>query len=230
MNTALITGSNKGIGLAFVESYARDGWRVFATCRTPSAAKELNKLAAGSNGRVSVHALDVSDFEAIDALATATKGEAIDVLINNAGVFDPSPAFGRTDYDAWAHVFRVNTMAALRMAEAFVDHVARSQKKIMAGISSGMGSIADNGSGGFYAYRTSKSALQMVMRSLALDLEPRGIVSVALNPGWVRTDMGGPGGNLTPAECVRCLRAILDKLTMNDSGKFWHHAGKEFPW
>ena len=234
MNAALITGANRGIGLAFAQSYARDGWRVFATCRTPAQAKELEKLAAGSaakgQGVVSVHALDVADGKAIDALGKALKAEAIDVLVNNAGVYDPSPSFGRTDYDAWEQVFRVNTMAALRMAEAFVEQVARSQKKLMAGISSGMGSIADNGSGGYYAYRTSKSALQMVMRSLAIDLGPRGIIAVAMNPGWVKTDMGGPGGNLTPEESARRMRVVFDKLGPKDSGKFWHHTGKEFPW
>ncbi len=230
MNAALITGANRGIGLAFAQSYAKDGWRVFATCRIPAKAKELDKLAAGSGGRVTVHALDVADGKAINALGQALRAESIDVLLNNAGVYDPSPSFGRTDYDAWEHVFRVNTMAALRMAEAFVEQVARSDKKLMAGISSGMGSIADNGSGGYYAYRTSKSALQMVMRSLAMDLAPRGIVAVAMNPGWVKTDMGGPGGTLSPEESARRMRAVFDKLTPNDSGKFWHHTGKEFPW
>jgi NAD(P)-dependent dehydrogenase (short-subunit alcohol dehydrogenase family) len=230
MSAVLATGSNRGIGLAFAQGYAKDGWRVFATCRSPSAAKELQALAAKSDGQVTVHALDVANFAAIDALAKELKREAIDVLIHNAGVYDPSPSFGSTDYDAWEHVFRVNTMAALRMAEAFVEQVARSDKKVIAGISSGMGSIADNGSGGYYAYRTSKSALQMVMRSLAIDLKPRGIKAVAMNPGWVKTDMGGPGGNLSPAESVKRMRAILDELGPNDSGKFWHHSGKEFPW
>ncbi len=230
MQTVLITGANRGIGLAFAQSYAADGWRVLATCRTPDAAKELTKLAAASGGHVTVHALDVSDGAAIQALAKATKKDAIDVLINNAGVYDPSPSFGRTDYDAWAQVFAVNTMAALRMAEAFVDQVARSDKKLMAAISSGMGSIEDNGSGGYYAYRTSKSALQMVMKSLAIDLAPRGILSVVMNPGWVKTDMGGPGGTLTPAESARRMRAVFDKIGPKDSGKFLHHTGKEFPW
>lgn len=127
-------------------------------------------------------------------------------------------------------MFRVNTMAALRMAEAFVAHVARSGKKLMASISSGMGSIADNGSGGYYAYRTSKSALQMVMKSLSIDLAPRGIIAVVMNPGWVKTDMGGAGGNLSTDESVRRMRGIFDRLTLEDSGKFWHHSGKEFPW
>ena len=234
MNAVLITGANRGIGLAFAQSYAKDGWRVFATCRTPAMAKELEKLAAASGakgqGVVSVHALDVADGTAIAALGKSLAAESIDVLLNNAGVYDPSPSFGRTDYDAWEQVFRVNTMAALRMAEAFVEQVARSQKKLMAGISSGMGSIADNASGGYYAYRTSKSALQMVMRSLAIDLEPRGIIAVAMNPGWVKTDMGGPGGTLSADESARRMRAVFDKLTPKDSGKFWHHTGKEFPW
>ena len=230
MNAALITGANRGIGLAFAQSYAKDGWRVVATCRTPAKAKELDKLAAGSGGRVSVHALDVADGKAIAALGKTLRAESIDVLLNNAGVYDPSPSFGHTDYDAWEQVFRVNTMAALRMAEVFVEQVARSDKKLMVGISSGMGSITDNGSGGSYAYRTSKSALQMVMRSLAMDLGGRGIIAVAMNPGWVRTDMGGPGGSLTPEESARRMRAVFDMLTPNDSGKFWHHPGKEFPW
>ncbi len=229
MPTALITGANRGIGLAFAEGYADDGWRVFATCRTPASAKELNKVAEASGGRVTVHALDVADFAAIGALGKSIK-DPIDVLMNNAGVYDPSPSFGRTDYDGWAHTFAVNTMAVLRMAEAFVDQVARSERKIIAAISSGMGSIEDNGSGGYYAYRTSKSALQMVMKSLAIDLAPRRIVSLVLNPGWVKTDMGGPGGTLTPAASVRRMRAIVDKATLNDSGKFFHHSGKEFPW
>ena len=231
MPSVLITGANRGIGLAFARAYAADGWRVVATCRTPSAAKDLRDLAAqqGREGRVTVHALDVADSEAVKALATAV-AEPIDILINNAGVYDPSPAFGRTNFTAWADVFSVNTMAALRMAEAFVDHVARSQRKVIAAISSGMGSIADNSSGGYYAYRTSKSALQMVMRSLAIDLGPLGIVAVTLNPGWVKTDMGGPGGSLTPEDSVRRMRAILDKVGPTDSGKFFHYTGKEFPW
>jgi NAD(P)-dependent dehydrogenase (short-subunit alcohol dehydrogenase family) len=229
MSSILITGSNRGIGLALAQNYAADGWRVYATARDPAQSRELQALAK-KHATVSLHALDVADGDAIQALARQLKGEPIDVLMNNAGVYDPSPRFGHTDYDAWMQVFQVNTMAALRMAEAFVDHVAKSQRKIMAGISSGMGSITDNGSGGYYAYRTSKSALQMVMRSLAIDLAPRGILAVALNPGWVKTDMGGPGGSLTPEECARRLRGILDKLKQSDSGKFWHHAGKEFPW
>lgn len=229
MSSILITGSNRGIGLALAENYAADGWRVFATARDPAQARALQALAK-KQPSVSLHALDVGDGDAIKALARELKAEPIDVLMNNAGMYDPSPRFGHTDYDAWMEVFQVNAMAALRMAEAFVENVGRSQRKIMAGISSGMGSIADNGSGGYYAYRTSKSALQMVMRSLALDLAPRGIVAVALNPGWVKTDMGGPGGSLTPEECARRLRAILDGLKPADSGKFWHHSGKEFPW
>ena len=127
MPSILITGSNRGIGLALARSYAADGWRVFATARDPNGSRALQALAKKSPS-VSLHALDVADGDAIDALARELKGEAIDVLMNNAGVYDPSPRFGRTDYDAWMQVFQVNTMAALRMAEAFVEHVARSQR------------------------------------------------------------------------------------------------------
>jgi NAD(P)-dependent dehydrogenase (short-subunit alcohol dehydrogenase family) len=124
---------------------------------------------------------------------------------------------GNIDYEAWAKVLDVNTMGPMRVSEAFVDHVARSERKLIVTLTSGMGSLADNT---WIAYRSSKAAVNMVMRSLAIDLAPRGITCVVVNPGWVRTDMGGPHATLAPAESVRALRRLIDTLGPAQSGKF----------
>jgi NAD(P)-dependent dehydrogenase (short-subunit alcohol dehydrogenase family) len=144
---------------------------------------------------VQIMALDVTDLASIKAAATKLEGKPIDLLLNDAGIGGPrGQTIGDIDYDAWAEVLDVNTLGPFRVAEAFVDHVARSQRKLIVTLTSGMDSIGDNTSGGAYAYRSSKAAVNMVMRSLAVDLASRGITCVVLNPGWVRTDMGGPRG------------------------------------
>jgi NAD(P)-dependent dehydrogenase (short-subunit alcohol dehydrogenase family) len=154
------------------------------------------------------------------------------LLLNNAGVGGPrGQTIGNIDYKAWAKVLDVNTMGPLRVSEAFVDHVARSERKLVITLTSGMGSIADNTSGGAFAYRSSKAAVNMVMRSLAIDLAPRGITCVVVNPGWVRTDMGGSQATLTPAESVKRLRDLIETLRPAQSGKFFNHDdGREYPW
>jgi NAD(P)-dependent dehydrogenase (short-subunit alcohol dehydrogenase family) len=118
----------------------------------------------------------------------------------------------------------------MRVAEAFVDHIARSERKLIVTLTSGMGSLADNTSGGSVAYRSSKAAVNMVVRSLAIDLAPRGIICVVVNPGWVQTDMGGPNATLTPAESVSRLRRLIDGLEPAQSGRFFNHDGREFAW
>lgn len=230
MPTLLLTGANRGIGLGLARSYAADGWRVIATCRDPAAAHELGDLAAASQGRVTVHALDVTDGAAVTALARQLKGDALDLLLNNAGVGESGYAFGKTDYTVWAHTLDTNAMGPQRMAEAFVDHVARSAKRTMVGITSLMGSMADNGSGGYVAYRSSKAALNMVIVTLSVDLAPRGITAIAIHPGWVKTDMGGPGGKLTVAQSVANMRKVIDRAALAESGKFFNHSGEELPW
>ena len=144
-------------------------------------------------------ALDVTDSASIKAAAAELDGQAIDLLLNNAGVRGArGQTIGNIDYEAWAKVLDANTMGPMRVSEAFVDHVARSERKLIVTLTSGMGSIADNTSGGSIAYRSSKAAVNMVMRSLAIDLAPRGITCVVVNPGWVQTDMGGPHATITP--------------------------------
>src|SRR5262245_47539688 len=137
---------------------------------------------------------------------------------------------GKIDYDAWAKVLDANTMGPMRVSEAFVDNVARSERKLIVTITSGMGSIGDNTSGGAFAYRSSKAAVNMVMRSLAIDLAPRGITCVVINPGWVQTDMGGSHATLAPAESVTRIRRLIDTLKPAQSGRFFNYDGREYAW
>lgn len=230
MPTVLITGANRGLGLEFVRQYAQDGWRVHACARDPKAATALADLAGASSGRVQVHALDVADFAQIERLGQALRDEAIDLLLNNAGVYPRDEDFGRLDYAGWERAFRVNTLAPIRMAEVFLEQVARSQRRLIVNITSLMGSIGDNGSGGSYAYRSSKAALNMATKSMSIDLRDRGITAIVMHPGWVKTDMGGPGAPTEAPESVSGMRKVIERLTPADSGKFYDHEGDELPW
>jgi len=231
MPSALITGANRGLGLEFARQYLADGWQVYAACRNPASASELRRLADDSDRRLRILAMDVTDPASIQATAGELDRQAIDVLINNAGIIGPrGQSIGNIDYEAWAEVLAVNTMGPMRVSEAFVEHVARSHRKLIVTLTSGMGSIGDNTSGGSIVYRSSKAAVNMVTRSLAIDLAPRGITCVVVNPGWVRTDMGGPSGRLEPAESVNALRRLIATLGPEQSGKFFNHTGHEYPW
>jgi NAD(P)-dependent dehydrogenase (short-subunit alcohol dehydrogenase family) len=159
-------------------------------------------------------------------------GQPIDLLINNAGVYPPDrgDVFGKTDYAAWQHAFEVNTMAPLKMTEAFIKQVARSELKTIVTITSKMGSVADNRGGGSYIYRSSKAGVNIVVRSLSIDLNPQKIIAVVLHPGWVKTDMGGPGALITAEQSVTGMRRVIGNLTLQDSGKFYAFDGKEVPW
>jgi NAD(P)-dependent dehydrogenase (short-subunit alcohol dehydrogenase family) len=227
----LITGANRGLGLEFVRQYLADGWQVYATCRDPASASELRGLAEDSGERLRIIALDVTDARSVKAAAGELDGQAIDLLLNNAGVGGArGQSVGSIDYDAWSKVLDVNTMGPMRVSEAFVEHVARSKRKIIVTLTSGMGSIGDNTSGGAFAYRSSKAAVNMVMRSLAIDLAPRGITCIVINPGWVLTDMGGPNANMSASESVARMRRLIDTWGPTHSGKFFNHDGREYAW
>jgi NAD(P)-dependent dehydrogenase (short-subunit alcohol dehydrogenase family) len=226
LNTVLITGANRGLGLEFVRSYAAEGWRVHACCRHPEKAKALSEIA----GDVAVHKLDVTDGLPVASLARELAGEPIDILINNAGVFHSGNDFGEIDYADWVEELKVNTVAPARMVERFVEQVAASERKLIVNISSGMGSIGGTTSGDSIVYRSSKAGLNMVVKCLSLALAERGITVVALSPGWVSTDMSGPNAELTPAESIARMRAVIDRLTPADNGHFFNHEGEERPW
>jgi NAD(P)-dependent dehydrogenase (short-subunit alcohol dehydrogenase family) len=236
MSVILITGANRGLGLEFATQYAAAGWNVLATCRDPAAATELQSLRV-AHPALEVHPLDLADFATIDRLAARLAGRPIDVLLNNAGVFgpktwadqDPRQDFGSMDYDIWSEVLRVNLMAPMKMAEAFVANVAASTQKKIVAISSTEGS-SPNAKGGIYAYRTSKAALNMLMQNLAADLAPRGIVTAAFCPGWIRTRMGGPRAPLEAPPSIAGLRRVIDGLTPERAGRFWLWNGEQLPW
>lgn len=231
MSTVLITGANRGLGLEFTRQYAAAGWRVHAACRNPATADALNGVASESSGAVTVHSLDVTDGGRIAAVADALRDEPVDVLINNAGVYgERGGSFGDIDYASWEDTLRTNVLGPMRVAEAFVGQVVRGERRVIACISSTMGSIAENSSGGSYVYRSSKAALNAVVKSLALDLADRGIAVVAFHPGWVATDMGGAKASLSPAESVGALRTQIDRLTPADTGRFLNYDGSEIPW
>ena len=227
MPTILITGANRGIGLEMAKQYAAQGWRVHAACRDPGAAAALNALGGG----VRLHRLDVLAPDQIRDVANALAGEPIDILVNNAGIgANTKTSIGDMDYALWEQLLRVNVMGPMRVAEAFIPHVAASGRRIMLFLSSRAGSITDNISGGRYLYRTSKAALNMVVKSLAIDLQPKRIVCVAVHPGWVQTDMGTAAAPISAATSVTALRALIERLEPHYNGHFVNYDGQELRW
>lgn len=231
MTAVLITGANRGLGFEFASQYAAAGWHVIAACRDPAAASDLRRLGQEAGERVMIVPMDVTNAQSVQRAAEQFKDTPVDLLINNAGVAGPrGQTAGNVDFEAWAHVLDVNTMGPVRVLQAFIEHLARSERRLAVTITSGMSSIADNKTGGSIPYRSSKAGVNMAMRSAAVDLAPRGIVCVVLSPGWVRTDMGGPGATLSAAGSVMAMRGVIEKLGPGDSGKFYNYDGREFPW
>jgi NAD(P)-dependent dehydrogenase (short-subunit alcohol dehydrogenase family) len=220
MRTALVTGASRGIGREFVRQYRAQGWRVIATCRDPQAS--------GLDG--DVRPLDVADPASVAALAEGLSGETIDLLINNAGVSGPRDySVGSIPFDAWEQVLRTNTLGPLRVAEALLDAVAGSERRLMVFLTSGLGSIGQGG-GGYYLYGSSKAALNKAVKSLSIDLRPRGVGCLLLHPGWVRTDMGGAGASVSVEASVRGMRKVIDAWSMTRSGAFVDYTGAAIPW
>ncbi len=215
-----------------VRQLAADGWRVYATCRYPEQADELNGVAR-EHSSVSVHRLDVTRPEQVAELACTLVDAPIDVLINNAGVYlertEPH-GLGSLRYEDWVETLTVNTLGPVRVTEAFVGQVGRSERRLVVAITSHMGSIADIERAGSYYYRSSKAALNAAMKGLALELARHGIGILLLHPGWVRTRMGGRNAPVTPETSVSGIRAIIEKSRVVDSGRFLRYDGKRMPW
>ena len=238
MSTVLITGTNRGIGLGLVRSYAADGWDVIACCRNPDSADDLNEIAKLTGGRVHVERLDLADHDIINALAEKYACHSIDVLINNAAVVGPRDPnleqiyrqkFGTIDYEAWIDVFRINTMGPLRVMEAFADNVASGDEKKIIAISSSMSSNGENLSP-VYLYSSCKAALNRVVTMTAKSLEDKGIIVVAFCPGHVRTDLGGDQAAVSVDESVSGMRSLIANLTMDKTGTFTRFDGEAVPW
>ena len=216
MPTVLVTGANRGIGLEFARQYSADGWEVIATARHSSP--DLDALG------VTVKPLDLSDADAVEAF---TVDQQLDLFIANAGTSNPKETQGADNARDWQTMLMVNAIAPYRLGRALLPRMAGGGKMIA--ISSGMGSIGDNG-GGWVPYRTSKAALNMAWNSLALEAKPRGVAVVALSPGWVKTDMGGAGAEISAQQSVAEMRALTERLTLADSGRFLRRDGSALPW
>ena len=220
MKCAVITGANRGIGLALTQEYLKNNYRVIAVCR--SASEALN----ASDAEV-ISGIDMNDAESIVLLAERLKNINIDVLINNAGMLDVD-TLGTIDFKALLKQIEVNSLGPLRVTEALLDNLSHGAKVGL--ITSRMGSISDNGSGGYYGYRMSKAALNAAGMSLAIDLSPKGVAVAILHPGFVQTDMVNMSGDVSATAAAQSLVERMNELTLETSGTFWHANGEQLPW
>jgi NAD(P)-dependent dehydrogenase (short-subunit alcohol dehydrogenase family) len=232
--TVLITGTNRGLGLGLARVYLQDGWNVIAVNRSSSEA-----LESLQNGRLDIHTCDLTDDAQLQAMAKSLAGRPVDVLINNAGRMAKSgpdetsrgmQGFGHFDRELWRAVFDINLFTPMYLAELLSDNLARSEHGRIVIMSSMLGSMTLNTSGGLYAYRASKAAVNAIVKSLSIDLAGRGIITIAQHPGWVQTDMGGRGADIDIPTSVSGMKAVFDGLTPADSGKFFSWDGSEMPW
>ncbi len=218
MPAVLITGTNRGIGLEFTRQYAANGWDVVATARQSSP--ELDALG------VRVAQLDMLDLDAIVALGSRT--ERLDLLIANAGTWIPEQAQTAEDGRAWTEMLTTNIVAPYLLAKSVLPRVAKTKGKIIA-LTSGMGSIAES-SGGYVPYRSSKAALNMAWHSLAIEVKRQGVVAAVLDPGWVKTRMGGANAPTPPEQSVAEMRRLIERLGPDESGGFFHRDGSRHQW
>lgn len=230
-STYFITGCNRGLGLEFVRQLLARGQRVIATCRYIATSTDLTALTLKHSGQLSLVEMDVSDEASMREAVALLNDEAIDVFINNAGMYGPRDAnFGNVDGPAMVEVLYTNAVAPVLLTQLLIDNVRKGSGKKLVYVSSKMGSIADNGRGGSYIYRSSKTALNSVVKSLALDLAPEGIATATLHPGWVRTDMGGPNGLIDAPESVSGMLNVIDGLSVANTGQFFNYDGSTIAW
>ncbi len=226
----LITGTNRGIGLEFVKHYLKNNEKIIATCRNKHSAKDLLELE-NTTSNLSLVELDVSNPNSINEFTSKIAGLPIDTFINNAGVFGPrNIEFGNFNAKEWLDVFKVNTIAPLLITQKILKNLRLGKDKKLAFISSKVGSIEDNTGGGMYIYRTSKTALNQVIKSLSIDLKDENFIAVALHPGWVQTDMGGPNALIDTKTSVKGMIEVIDNLTPKNTGKFYNYDGSSIPW
>ena len=222
--TVVITGANRGLGLEFARQFSAAGYQVIGTARRPEAADELRSLG------VRIVKLDVVDSESVEQFATALGDGPVDILINNAGIGGRALSIDELDVDAVDRFFQVNCLGPMRVTQAVLPALRRGDRKLVVNITSMLGSIERNTRGGYYGYRESKAALNMFTRTLALELQPEGFTCIVMNPGWVRTDLGGPHARLSPQESIGAMITVIESLTAQDTGSFFSHGGERVPW
>jgi NAD(P)-dependent dehydrogenase (short-subunit alcohol dehydrogenase family) len=234
MSTVLITGANRGLGLGLSKVYLEDGWDVIALVRQSS--RELAGLTCAG---LDIRECKLTDDWELGAIADGLADHTIDVLINNAGRMakvegvartDHSQGFGHFNRNLWHDVFDINLFTPMRLSELLIEQVSRADRGRIVTLSSMLGSMALNDSGGLYAYRASKAGVNAIMKSMAIDLAEQGVIAIAMHPGWVRTDMGGSKAPLDTETSTRGMKGVIDRLRPEDSGKFFSHDGSELPW
>jgi len=222
----LVTGASRGLGLEFARQYAHAGYRVVATCRDPERATDLCNLP----GRIEVSKVDVTSEDDVDAIVRRLEHDPVDILISNAAVLGgPRGRLENLDWAVWHRVLDVNVIGAVRVAVKLWPNVAASREKKIVFISSRAGLVRETRPGVLYTYRSSKAALNAAARTLALDLLPRGVIVAMLNPGHVRTGIGGKNAPMTPTESVTSMREVIRGLDTSDIGRFWQYDGSELP-
>lgn len=227
MQTVVITGANRGIGLALTNHYLQQGWQVVATCRAPQSAHKLHNLAP--QNKLQILSLDITDKSSRQQFVAQLQDKQIDLLINNAGVYGPKGyRLDELDFDAWQQTMQTNLFGTTALTLDLLPLMANPSK--IAVISSKMGSMGDNGSGGSYIYRSSKAALNSVVKSLSIDLAPQGISLLCLHPGWVQTEMGGPRALIDTQTSAQGMAQQIEQLTPQASGCFVDYSGKAVPW
>ena len=226
----LITGTNRGIGLEFVKHYLKNNEKVIATCRNKNSAKDLLKLK-NTTSNLSLVELDVSNPNSINEFASKITNQPIDTFINNAGVFGPrNNEFGNYNAKEWIEVFNINTIAPLLIMQKILKNLRLGKNKKLIFISSKVGSIEENTGGSMYIYRSSKTALNQVIKSLSIDFKNENFITVALHPGWVKTDMGGPNALIDTKTSIKGMAEVIDSLVLKNSGRFYNYDGSSIPW
>jgi len=220
----VVTGANRGIGLAFARELSRRDEIVIATARNPAKARELAAL------KVRVETLDVADTKSVSAFGRSLAGQPIDVLINNAGIGKAGPGIDKLPLEDLETHFRVNAIGPVALTQALLPNLRAARRRTVVNLSSGLGSISGNTDGGWYAYRASKAALNQLTRTMAAELAGESFICISISPGWVRTDMGGSGATLSPEQSVAAMLKVIDRLEPRDTGRFRDHRGKDVPW
>ena len=230
MTNVLITGANRGLGLGFVKSFLAKNVNVICTTRNIPGSKELLECKKKNPKNLEILELDLLGENSENTLSDLLSDKPIDIFINNAGVGISNQRFGVVSSQPWVEVLKVNLIAPLTVTQSIIENIKKGSDKKIYILSSQLGSIQDNKSGGMYIYRSSKTALNQVVKSLSVDLKPMGITVISLHPGWVKTDMGGPNAPVSIDESIKGMMKVIDTTDIRNTGTFLNFDGQGLPW
>ena len=230
MTNVLITGANRGLGLGFVKSFLAKNINVICTTRNIAGSKELLECKKKHPNNLEILELDLLEENSENTLSDLLSDKPVDIFINNAGVGNSNQRFGVVSSKPWLELLKVNLIAPLTVTQAIIENIKKGSDKKIYFLSSQLGSIGDNTSGGMYIYRSSKTALNQVVKSLSVDLKTIGITVISLHPGWVKTDMGGPNAPVSIDESVKGMMKVIDTTDIRNTGTFLNFDGQGLPW